>query len=313
MNSRLLLARAFLVWVVLHTSITSATSHEIEAVSLTNVVQLTPVSHFIAPVPSPVDKDKIAFTREQYQGLFVLSIATGQVSQIAIDDGSGFKFVWANDGRHIAYRRYVGPGNTVNRVVDVESRQVVDLSPIGDIGLPQEVAPGSFAYREAGQGRRARFRTDGAGEGASRPFVYQEGDQILVEIDGGIVRLTDGSGKNYLPLLSPDGKKVVYEELSTGIHVTTIEKGRAARIGTGNSPRWSPDSRFIVFEVPVDDGHTIVSSELRMVSYPDLRIIRLTGDLPALPRRPSFTPDGNHIVFDAGGGIFSAEVTLPSG
>ena len=74
-----------------------------------------------------------------------------------------------------------------------------------------------------------------------------------------------------------------------GLHQITHVKGDAVH------PDWSPDGRWIVFELGHPEGQPFCSVILMRADGTDMR--DLTGDRHGCEGQPSFTPDGRHIVF----------------
>ncbi|BBM87669.1 N-acetylmuramoyl-L-alanine amidase family protein [Candidatus Uabimicrobium amorphum] len=105
---------------------------------------------------------------------------------------------------------------------------------------------------------------------------------------------------------SPDNKFVAYESLKNGIHVVNVESGKSVRIGQGNNPAWMPDSTGIVFDRALDNGHEITQSNIFLASVDGQNVVNLTQNLSLIAQRPSVSPDGQKIAFDAQGSIFIA-------
>ena len=75
-------------------------------------------------------------------------------------------------------------------------------------------------------------------------------------------------------------------------------------IGYGTHPTFLPDSSGIVYTVTQDDGHNLVSGDLFMSSLDGRTVSNLTGNSFAIETKPSVSPDGRKIAFEADGKIY---------
>jgi tricorn protease-like protein len=115
-----------------------------------------------------------------------------------------------------------------------------------------------------------------------------------------------GSGDRFFgAVVAPDGDKVVFQGLATGLYLYTRSTGATRYIGPGTAPAWSPDSARLAYEVTEDDGHDIVASEIYVYTLATDRAAAVTATDRIIERRPSFSPDGRQLAFDDHtGGIF---------
>jgi Tol biopolymer transport system component len=126
----------------------------------------------------------------------------------------------------------------------------------------------------------------------------------VVDRTNKLVRI--GSGDRFFgAIVSPDGNKVVFQGLTTGLYLYVRSTGATHYIGPGTAPAWSPDGSRIVFEVTEDDGHEIVASDLYLYEVAADRVSAITATDRVVERRPSFSPTGATIAFDDNvGGVF---------
>lgn len=107
---------------------------------------------------------------------------------------------------------------------------------------------------------------------------------------------------------SPDNNFVAYESLKNGIYVVDVQNGKSVHIGQGNNPSWMPDSTGIVFDRALDNGHEITESNIYFANVDGQVKVNLTQNLSLVAQRPSVSPDGQKIAFDAQGSIFIASL-----
>lgn len=171
-------------------------------------------------------------------------------------------------------------------------------------------ADGSVRYRAVRAGARRDLVVDRAGQvrsapGEAAPLTVAQDERIYVRDRGGQLVSVGSGDRFFAPEVSPDGDRVVFQGLSTGIHVYTRSTGELLHVGAGTAPSWSADGSRLVFELTEDDGHDLIASDIYMYDLAARRMHRLTATPSLLERRPSFASDGRRIAFDDNeGGIF---------
>jgi hypothetical protein len=140
---------------------------------------------------------------------------------------------------------------------------------------------------------------------ATKPVAFAQDDRMyVVDRTHRLVRI--GSGDQfYGAVVSPDGDKVVFQGLVTGLYIYIRSTGTLRHIGPGTAPAWSADGARLAYEVTEDDGHEIVASELFVYDVATDGVAQITTTDRTVERRPSFSPDGASLAFDDNaGGIF---------
>jgi len=188
--------------------------------------------------------------------------------------------------------------------------RVEQVSDEAEAGVHARWQPsGSIAYRAPRAGARrdlvvTRDRRVTA-IAAAKPVAFTQDDRMyVVDRTQQLVRI--GSGDHFFgAVVAPDGDKVVFQGLTTGLYLYIRSTGTLRHIGPGTAPAWSPDSARLVYEVTEDDGHDIVASELYLYDVAGDNALPITTTDRIVERRPSFAPNGETIAFDDNtGGIF---------
>jgi Tol biopolymer transport system component len=113
----------------------------------------------------------------------------------------------------------------------------------------------------------------------------------------GLEQITTGRNVATDPAFAPNGKRVVFARLSSGIFAVNVDGSGLHRLTGGASdlfPVYSPDGRQIAFLRPY-------KNELRLyVMHADGRGQRRLGRAPGPAGRPSWTSGGKSIVIVAG-------------
>lgn len=153
--------------------------------------------------------------------------------------------------------------------------------------LPAAAAP-------AAPGGRIYF--SGAGTGG-----YS--DIFSMNPDGSdVAQLTDSPASDYLPDISPDGRRVLFVSDRDGyaqIYVMNADGSDQTRLtgGSGMSfdPDWSPDGQRIVF-VSTREG----TMEIFTMTAAGGNVINVTQHAPAnFNMAPAWSPDGTRLAFDS--------------
>jgi Tol biopolymer transport system component len=103
-----------------------------------------------------------------------------------------------------------------------------------------------------------------------------------------------GDSGNAAPQLSPDGRRIAFMSDRSGtwqIWVGDANGSNAVQVShtdSAGTPRWSPDSRFLAFDAPSDDGTSIFVTAVDETQ----RARRLVRGLV-----PSFSRDGKWVYF----------------
>ena len=106
-------------------------------------------------------------------------------------------------------------------------------------------------------------------------------------------------GAGYLdPVISPDGKKVAFEIIGGNMQVYDLTTFQLSDLGQGNRPKWSPNGKWLVYEITKDDGHTVTSSDLFMIRPQGTDKRRLTNTPNVHEMRASFFKNGSSIIYD---------------
>jgi dipeptidyl aminopeptidase/acylaminoacyl peptidase len=208
---------------------------------------------------------ELLVTGLQMRGLYVMPI-----------DGSAAPRQLTDDAEAGVFARWTPAGTVAYRAPRAGMRRDLAVDRLGRVQIAPPVPPIAFAQDDR---------------------MYVQGKQGLVEI---------GSGDRFFgAVVSPDGDRVAFQGLVTGLYVYTRSTATLAHVGPGTAPAWSRDGKRIVFEVTEDDGHDIVASDLYLYDVATDHVSQLTNTEQIIERRPSFSPSGTRIAYDDNaGGVF---------
>ncbi|MBN1543167.1 PD40 domain-containing protein [candidate division KSB1 bacterium] len=263
----------------------------------------------INPQFSP-DGRYIAFSSANYRGIRVMEWENGTVRVISDEDAAGFGYAWSPDSRSILtrtarfenYRRY----NAV-KFFNVESGQETVLQDYttASLSLPQFDRSGTRVAFYA----KNRFRSEQIAEQTAElqksvpdhPVPLMQGDRIVLwyPAEERLEPLSLPMGDQFLnPAVSPNGRLLVFEVYGGNLVVYDLHSKTWADLGVGYHPAWSPNSRYVVFTLALDDGHNLTSADLYIVDVESRDRMQLTDTPDLLEMNATWSPDGSTVVCD---------------
>jgi Tol biopolymer transport system component len=140
--------------------------------------------------------------------------------------------------------------------------------------------------------------------------AFAEDDAIHIRReDGTTMAITSGEDRFFNPVVSPDGKMMIYSGLLTGLYMAPTDgSSEPVYLGRGNNVNWMPDSSGLVFDVTADDGHHLTEGDIYFVDRGLQERTNMTPGDSHVSQSPSVDPVGGRVAFEANGEIFVGEV-----
>ncbi|MCJ7649345.1 MAG: hypothetical protein MUP85_12080 [Candidatus Lokiarchaeota archaeon] len=260
------------------------------------------------PVYSP-DGTMIAFTKSNYVGLYIYNLADGSISQISDEISAGYAFKWSSDSRSILSRvaRYDGPRGYMSlKVFDVASGKSGQISeetsnmpylPQWSSGNDQVFLPQKDGLKVFQSGKEQSIL-----ERQNAVVVYTTYDKIIIEdiANSDVKTLEPLEDKKYLNVTaSPDGAKIAFEVYGGNLFVMHIDGTDLIDLDIGYNPKWSADSKSLVYMITEDDGHTYTASDIFTINADGTNKRNITNTTDSIEMNPSISPDGKTIVYDS--------------
>ncbi|HLS27160.1 MAG TPA: hypothetical protein VK041_00805 [Opitutales bacterium] len=139
-------------------------------------------------------------------------------------------------------------------------------------------------------------------------IAYSDGGQVYFQHFGmkeSMVISTDDQATGG-ESASPTGKHIAYlsGNANSGF-IVDMETGNEVAIGEASNFSWSPDGRFLLYDVTRDDGHDILDSDIFIVDPTGKTRQRLTFDPDYAFFGPNWSPNGDYFTATD---IFTGEV-----
>lgn len=289
-----------------------ASAQTLKQGKLDNVTRITSdAAKYENPRWSP-DGSKIAFTGFGYDGLYIMDADGLSKKQISDASGVGYMFQWSADSREILVRdtRWEETTDGVRRY---HAAWAVDLS--GDkMRLTEDaeyMQPAAWRYSASGAksiaAPDARIISGSAlgvlPKSVSRQVALNPSTNISFIVDSDNLYIVNSrgdkklinEGASFCPVLSPDGKKVAFNQMDD-VCVMNIDGTGKKVLGRGFNPSWVNDSQ-IIYELTTDDGHTYTSGELYIINIDGTGYKPLTTTSRLIEMNPCVSPDGSKVVF----------------
>jgi Tol biopolymer transport system component len=254
------------------------------------------------------DGNKIAYTKASYKGLWIFDRVTNSIRQLTDEDATGFAFKWSSDSKSILTRvakyenlkRY----NAV-KIFENESGEAKVLTDYKTIMpyLPDWVNDDAEVFLPTKDGVEVYSTGKLAKTNmlAAELSCYLKNDKIVVRnfLTGVEQTISPIENVNIINLItSPDKNRLAFEVVGGNLYSMNIDGSNLTDLGKGNRPRWSFDSRKIIYMIAEDDGHTFTASDIFCINADGTQKKNLTNTDDLIELNPCFAPDGKSFVFD---------------
>lgn len=237
-------------------------------------------------------KGAIAYENGGYIYLFDLSTQKSRKLTIEL-----------NDDRKLVRPEFVSPTDAVQEWVVAPGGKRAAFIARGDVfSIPAEKGPtrnltNSPGARERGvqwspDGKYISYLSDATGE-YEIYIAPQDGSAPPTQIT------TGGNVLRFLPIWSPDSKKLVFGDRTFTLSYVDVDTKQVVKIDKSNvneinSYTWSPDSRWVAYQMQEDNGFTTI----RMYSLATAKSTPVTSDFTN-SYSPAFDPDGKYLYFSS--------------
>lgn len=239
------------------------------------VAPLTPARGFMRPVWSP-DGGRLAVSGPRGEELYSVDVASGSADLLVKGRAVGHAPRWIDGGRAVAYTI---PGQRRHEV------------PVMSVTL--DGRKGSIPERNQ-ELIKVRVRND-------QVLLSDRGREIVISPDG---------DRYCCVVESPDGRRIAFMGLTSGIYVHDMRTGETRHVGLGTSPSFAVDGGRLVYEHCADDGETITVCSIMLVDLDTGGDPVVLSGLPSMARYPALAPDLSTIAFTVEGAIWTGKLVF---
>jgi Tol biopolymer transport system component len=277
--------------------------------------------NYMHPVWSTTS-DWIAFTSIGYQGIWVINSRSHEIKKLTDEQGSGFGFSWSNTGKEIVciITDYEGkkPFNQL-KIFDIEndSSWTVTNGKQRFRGLPRWSIDDQQVYimgkRKIHIFESKLKKSEAMTTPQNKQMVFLKSGKIVVEtfdqVTEKVFEPVNGMGIINL-VISPDRRKMAFEVYGGNMYVMNVDGTGLTDLGVGYRPQWCPDGEYLAYMITEDDGYRFTQSDIYTIKIDGSDKTNLTNTNDILEMNPSWSPEGNRIVFDNynEGSIYVVEV-----
>ncbi len=264
----------------------------------------SPTKIFMNAKWSP-DGKKIAFTSEEYNGLWVCNSDGKQIEKLTSDLSAGFAYKWSSDSKNILARPVVEDNSVrfhqvVQYSIDTKSKNVLIDRTLKLKSLPIWADGGTVVAVLTENG----IKKVSSGKPALKGQIIEDNIETFGRnlIKGSrSVKITNPEFKGrYIYNLeqSPDGSKIVFQVNGLGLYVADADGSNIKRLGFGEQASWMPDGKYVVVTIVKDNGYAVTSGELYAVDVNSGESYPILSDSGYVALNPDVSPDGKSILFD---------------
>ncbi|MCX6149167.1 MAG: hypothetical protein NTX22_01440 [Ignavibacteriales bacterium] len=277
---------------------------------------------FISPKFS-VDGKNLAFTKENFLGIYVYNFQNKSTKQITDEPAAGYGYSWSADSKSILAR--------VSRFEDKKEISAVKLFQIDEMvekilidyrsstsGLPRFISS-DRQIMFPGKNKMEIINTGIKNSNLGKSIfpdkeLWQEGTEIYYgnPLTNEFVKLDPIPGAQYINLvLSPDKTKAAFEVYGGNMFSMNISGIGLIDLGKGERPQWSPESNYLVYMNTQDDGHQFLASDIFTIKSDGTEKTQITFSDDMIEMNPCWAPDGRRIAFNdmKSGSIYLIEIT----
>jgi Tol biopolymer transport system component len=254
------------------------------------------------------DGSKLAFTKASYKGIWIYDISTTSVVQITDEQSAGFGYTWSADSKSILARVAKYEDSKRLNAVKIFNIDTKVSNQLTEYKTSMPYLP-EWSNQDTKVILPSKQGTEIFNSGKlNKSLNTSEGKDIINMYDKIVIRDPNSSVEKYIQpfpdkqilslVVSPNGEKVAFEIMGGDMYSMNIDGTGLIDLGRGNCPRWSPDSKEIVYMITQDNGYDFTGSDIFIINSDSSQKKNLTNTSDKIEMNPCFSPDGKTIVFD---------------
>lgn len=257
-----------------------------------------------SPLVSPSQK-YLAFSKENYKGIYLLDLESGKVTKITDLDGSGFGFEWQNYEDVLSFRGSLGNAKRKHIICVAHPDGQIEVSSpmLSSVSLPVWINR-NLVFAVWGEKEKVKIVGKEKESLSSNAFVFTSPEGRITKFKDEKVEKSEKSDKVFfLPRYSKDGTKFLVHCLDGGIYLGSLSEGNLEKIADGSNARFAREDSAVIFEKTKDDGHKITQSDIYLYDIKTKTTYQLTDTKEIIERMPSMADDGHTVYWCENGKI----------
>jgi hypothetical protein len=243
--------------------------------------------------------DKIAFTTEEYNGVWIYNAVDGTVNKLNELPGAGNQPAF-DDAGNLILRSY--RFENMKRISTMYSQNLAtgSLQPIveGSKNLYPPVKSGASSIYVVDNGEVTKTSTSLTKSSRSEIIVYIENSKIVLVRNGNKVILEPLGKGNYLwTSISNDGGKLLFTKAGSGTFISDLEGNIIHELGKANYPVWAKADEWILYMNDKDDGYRFISSEIELLNINTSERFNLTNTEDVIEMYPDYSISTDEVVY----------------
>ena len=265
---------------------------------LSNEKILDSGSKYYYPHLSP-DGQKIAFTTQNFVGLYVADIKTNKIIQVSDKQGAGYEPAFSDDAGTIYFRtdEYDGFKKYSSLFafdLDNENKKIIENRKRNL--LPPKVINNKLIYTVGDEVKKEKL-TERDNSQTKDIITYIDNQKIVIYKNGEKTILTPKGEGNYIwPQLSPDKTKLLFTFAGHGTYISDLKGNILADLGYLNASKWLNDN-WIVGMKDHDNGDVFTDSDIFAVRADGQTTVQLTNKSDKIEMYPDCSGDGTKVVY----------------
>lgn len=245
------------------------------------------------------DGNLVLFSSAGFAGLWQMNLETGKTIQISPALGAGFHPVSLKNEAFIVREDQYSRGRKVTSLVRYQPLQTTRLIEKGRFLSPGSIQQNHLIFLEASDLRVFDLEAETLASPESGMLAIFN-DKLSLKL------LRDGSLKDLQPLgegtyiwaeLSPQQDKILFTKVGDATYTCDLDGVILDKIGLARAPHWSPDGRFILYMVDIDDGSRVLESDIWISTADASQSWKVTDTPDRIELYPQWSPSGSQIVY----------------
>ena len=248
------------------------------------------------------DGSKIFFTSVNYTGIYYYDFNQNKIKTVTKETGAGYEYSLTSDDSIVYYRtdNYID-GKKYSSIKAVNLRNLEQRLIINNqrnLSTPKVLADGNVAY-DLDTTLESNLSEKNLKKSLSQNdlLVFIENSKIALYNNGNKIILTPAGEGNYIwPSVSPDQSMLLFTLAGKGTFISDLDGNIISKIGNANAPKWSSDSKWIIYMVDKDNGEYVTSSDIFISSVDGNTKLQITDTKDKIEMYPQFNALNNKIV-----------------